>query len=105
MRRKPASSSATDPYVFDATAANKAVSFIETYCTHVKGERAGQPFILMPWQRTIIRDVFGWKRRADRTRRYRTLYLSCARKQGKSSLSAAIVLALLLADGEPGAEI
>jgi phage terminase large subunit-like protein len=103
--RKRASSSATNSYVFDMKAADKAVAFIETYCSHVKGEKAGQPLILMPWQRAIVRDVFGWKRRCDGTRRYRTLYLSCGRKQGKSLLSAAVALFLLLSDDEPGAEI
>ena len=35
----------------DAPAATVAVSFCETLLVHTKGEWAGQPFVLLPWQR------------------------------------------------------
>jgi len=81
------------------------VDFIEKFCTHVKGELGGKPFLLEDWQKDdIIRPLFGWKD-ADGLRRYRTCYVEIPRKNGKSNLSAAIALYMLFADGEPGAEI
>ena len=81
------------------------MDFIEKFCTHVKGELGGKPFLLEDWQKDdIIRPLFGWKD-ADGLRRYRTCYVEIPRKNGKSNLSAAIALYMLFADGEPGAEI
>lgn len=86
-------------------AANRAVFFIEKYLRHTKGRWAGVPFTLMPWQRDeIIRPLFG-RLRQDGLRQYRTCYVEIPRKNGKSTLAAAIALKLLLADSEPGAEI
>lgn len=92
-------------YHYDAAAADRAVNFIERFCTHVKGELGGKPFLLEPWQKDdIIRPLFGWKR-ADGRRKYRTCYVEIPRKNGKSNLSAAIALYMLFSDGEPGAEV
>ena len=46
-------------FYFDEDAANNAVGFIETLCTHVKGEMAGKPMILAEWEREkIIKPFF-----------------------------------------------
>lgn len=88
---------------YDQAAADHAVDFIETYCTHVKGHTGR--FTLEEWQKNdIIRPLFGWKR-ADGRRKYRTCYIEVPRKNGKSSLTAAIALYLLTATDEPGPEI
>ena len=88
---------------FDEHAADHAVRFIETYCSHVKGHTGR--FILEPWQKDdIIRPLFGWKRE-DGRRKYRTCYVEIPRKNGKSSLTAAIALYLLTGLNERGAEI
>jgi len=81
----------------------RAVRFINAL-RHVKGEWAGQPFRLRPWQEMFIRDVFGTLR-PDGLRQYRTASLWIPRKNGKSTLAAAIALYLLVGDGEPGAEV
>jgi len=93
-----------DGYWWDEAAAGRVVEFIERFCRHHKGEWAGQPFRLEPWQREIVRTVFGW-RRADGTRRFRTAYVEVPRKNGKTELAAAVGLYLLVADGEAGAEV
>jgi phage terminase large subunit-like protein len=81
------------------------VDFFAECLTHIKGEFAGRPFVLEPWQeRDIIRPLFGWKR-SDGSRRYRTAYIEIPRKNGKSSLAAGVGLYLLTADGETGAEV
>lgn len=73
---------------------------------HIKGRRfARKPFVPDLWQVVfVIAPVFGWHNR-DGTRRYRELYLEVPRKNGKSTLAAAIALYLLCADREPGAEV
>ena len=93
-------------YYFDEEAADRAVNFIEQFCTHVKGELAGKAFILEQWQKDdIVRPLFGWKSKDTGYRKYRSCYVEIPRKNGKSNLAAALALLLLFADGEPGAEI
>ena len=102
---EPNQSGPTDEFWFDEVEAERAVRFFETRLTHVKGELAGRPFILEPWQRdNIIRPLFGWKRK-DGTRRYRTAYIEIPRKNGKSTLVAGIGIYMTLCDREPAAEV
>ena len=89
---------------FDAEAADLAVGFFEDCLHHVKGEKAGQPFILERWQKAAIGNLFGWKR-PDGTRRYRTALFYIPRKNGKTTLAAGVVNYCLFAEDEPGAEI
>lgn len=91
-------------YVFDEQAAQRAVDFFPDCLVHVKGELAGQPFHLLPWQTAILRDLFGWKRQ-DGTRRYRKCYIEIPRKNGKSTFAAGVAIYLLLCDKEQGSEI
>ena len=88
---------------YDKRKADRAVSFIEML-PHTKGEWEGKPFWLLPWQETIIRDLFGVVRE-DGTRQFRTAYIEIGKKNGKSELAAAIALYLLYADNEPSAEV
>lgn len=89
---------------YDRTSAALAIAFFEHALVHVKGEWAHAPFVLQPWQRRIVGDLFGWKRR-DGTRRYRKAYVEVPRKNGKSTIAAGIALYLLFADGEYGADV
>jgi phage terminase large subunit-like protein len=84
---------------FDSEAGDRAVRFFQTQIRLVEGQASGIPFVLQPWQAKIVRDIFGWKR-TDGTRRYRTVYLEVPRKNGKSTLAAALSIYLLLCDGE-----
>lgn len=89
---------------FDEAAAQKAIDFYSECLTHIEGEWSGSPFLLSPWQKAIVANLFGWKR-PDGMRRYREMYLEVPRKNGKTPLAAGIVLILLVMDGEPGAQI
>jgi phage terminase large subunit-like protein len=89
---------------YSARLADHAVAFI-TQLRHTKGEWAGKPFDLFPWQEQIVRDVFGIVNRQDNFRQFRTVFVEIPKKQGKSELAAAVALYLLCADNEPGAEI
>ena len=95
---------ASSSRVNDPDAARDAVRFIERLCSHVKGEWAGQPFKLEPWQKRVTERLFGCKR-ADGTRQYRKLYIEIPRKNGKSTWGAALALYMLFGDGEDGAEV
>ena len=91
-------------FYFDDKAADRVVAFIERHIKHIKGEKGGQPFLLEPFQKKIVRDLFGWKYRETNLRRFRTAYICLPRKNGKSTLISAIALYMMLADGEPSAE-
>lgn len=87
---------------FDRKAAQHALDFFG-FLHHSKGEWAGQPFVLEPWEQFIVWNLFGWKD-ASGHRRFKTAYLEIARKNGKTTLLAGIGLYLFVADNEPGAE-
>lgn len=64
-----------------------------------------QPLELIGWQWDgCIGPLFGWKR-PDQSRRYRRGYWSVAKKNGKTELVSALLIYLLLADGEENAEV
>ena len=88
---------------YDKARADYVVSFIECLC-HTKGRWAGKPFILMPWQERIIRDVFGIIK-PDGHRQFSTAYIEIPKKNGKSELAAAIALYLLFGDDEASPEV
>lgn len=85
--------------------AEHAIEFIERFCKHSKGKMAGQPFILEDWQKSLIATMFGIVDKMDGSRKYQEVLLIVARKNGKSTLGAAVGLYLMIADGEPGPEI
>ncbi len=92
-------------YIFSEERALDAIEFIEKFCKHSKGKKfAGQPFILELWQKAFVSAIFGFIDEDTGFRKYRKVILFVARKNGKSTLAAAIGLYMLLMDGEPGAE-
>ena len=88
---------------YDKEAADLVVMFIEQL-SHTKGEFFKKPFILMPWQEQIIRDIFGILK-PNGYRQFTTAYIEIPKKCGKSELAAAVALYLLCADGEQRAEV
>jgi len=101
------------PYRFNPTLTDKLghsfrpadnlCAFIERL-PHVKGPLAGQPIRLEPWQVFILTTVFGWVK-PDGKRRFRRAYIEVPRGNAKSTLSSALALYMLAADGEGGAEV
>lgn len=90
---------------YDETKAYHAIDFIEAYCKHSKGSIAGQPFKLELWQKAMIAAMFGIVNKMDGLRKYQEAILIVGRKNGKSTLAAAVGLYLMIADGELGPEI
>lgn len=91
------------PYRFDKDKAERVCKFIELL-PHVKGEWKGGSLTLESWQKFITCCVFGWVRKSDGYRRFRTVYIEVPRKNGKSTWTAAIGLYMMAADGEQGAD-
>lgn len=100
--RSPGSSAKLPP--INKQAAAKVCDFFPVVLRHSKGAIAGQPFDLLPWQKTVLSELFG-RLNPDGTRVRRVGYIEVPKKNGKSTLLAGIALYLLVADSEPGAEI
>ncbi len=88
---------------YDEAKADKAVNFIQNL-KHTKGKWFKKPFLLLPWQEQIIRDIYGVVK-PDGTRQFSTVYIEIPKKMGKSELAAAVALKQLCADGEQRAEV
>lgn len=72
------------------TRAARIVEFIERYAMTPDGEQVGRPMVLAEFQRKFITDVY------DNPAGTRRAYLSIARKNGKTGLIAALLLAHLV---------
>lgn len=108
---------------FDEEDARRAVESFGLM-RHWKGEFAGRPLTLSPWQaQYVVGQLFGWKRfppslemkdlpkmsRKTRfdlgvRRRFRTAYCEIPRKNGKTTLGAGALLIVVVGDREAGAE-
>jgi len=94
------------PFYFDPAKAEKVAKFLQLL-PHTKGKWAGKKELvkLEPWQLFSVCIPFGWIRKKDDTRRYRTVLIFVPRKNGKSIIGGGIGLYMLTADGEFGAEV
>jgi phage terminase large subunit-like protein len=92
-------------YRFDAAKADRVSAFFPRYCSHSKGDFAGKAFQPLDYQiQLILRPIFGWVDAAG-LRRFQKAYIEIPKKNGKTQLIAGLALYMLLADGEPGAEV
>lgn len=92
-------------YIFDVKKANRPIEFIERFCRHSKGEWAGKPVKLELFQKAYISALFGFIDKETGLRRFRESLFYVARKNGKTTMLAGLALYMLIADGEPGAEV
>jgi len=95
--------SAGFPWVFDLARAERFFRFAEKL-KHYKGEWAGQPIRLQPYQKFRLGSIFGWVHAETGLRRFRHSYHELPRKNGKSLEAATVMLYLTCFDGEAGAE-
>lgn len=93
------------PFYFSEKHGEHAIEFMETFCKHYQGELAGEFVRLELFQKAFIQNLFGWLDKDTGIRRFREYYFEVARKHGKSFLSGAIAIYMLVADGEEGAEV
>ncbi len=92
-------------YYFDSDAADWACDFFPAMLVHHIGEWVGRPFVLLDYQRILVRAAFGWKRAADGYRRFRKVFLAVPKGNGKSPLCSGVGLLLAAFDNEAGAEV
>lgn len=91
-------------FIFDADQADRAVAFIETLRLRT-GDQPGQQLVLMDWQKTVVRELFGWRVKKTGKRRYRRVSVWIPRGNGKTPFLAAIAVCLLFTSGESSVEI
>lgn len=84
-----------DDMYFDFDDVEKKIHITESL-KHFKGEYAGQPFLLEPFQKFVYCAVYGMKWKKNHHRVTRTVILSMGRKGGKSSLISAMAINALL---------
>lgn len=101
-----AAKSKSYPFYFCHEEAERACDFIELL-PHTKGRWAQkqQLIVLEPWQCFLVCVLFGWLRKSNSKRRFRSVYWEIPRKNGKSLLAAAIGLFMQFNDGEYAAEV
>lgn len=80
-------------YVYETKDADKRIYFIEHYCKHTKSPFYGKPFKLELWEKAMIEAAYSFKYTETGFRRFREVLLLIARKNGKTTLIAAILLA------------
>jgi phage terminase large subunit-like protein len=80
------------------------IRFIETLCLLTNGRWTGERFVLMPWQKRLLYELFEVDGRTG-LRVYRRALIGLPRKSGKTEVLAAILLYLMLADGEKSAAV
>ena len=83
---------------YDADRALRPVNFIERYCCLPEG-KPGRKIALEPFQLFVIEMLFGFVD-DNGLRQFHECMWVVARKAGKTSLSAALAIYMLMADGE-----
>lgn len=92
-------------YKYDAEAAEEKIRFIEKHCRHVEGSLYGQPLLLPDaFKAEILRPVFGLKK-PNGKRLIQKVFIQMPRKNAKTTMMAAVELAMLFNDGENSAQI
>jgi phage terminase large subunit-like protein len=71
---------------------------------NIKGPEVGTALRLMPWQRLVFANLFGFVERGTNTRRYRQGVVFVPRGNGKTTFAAPLALYMTFMDGEGGAE-
>lgn len=92
-----------DELLFDRDFAQIVVDFCEM-CRHWKGTMSEQRITLENWQVFYVASIFGWRNK-NGLRRFRESYLEIARKNGKTTLLALIILVHLIFDNEQGSQV
>lgn len=92
------------PYYFDEAVGERPIQFIERFCKQSQGV-IGAPIRLELFQKAYIQALFGFLEKETGFRRYRETLFLVGRKNGKTTLLAAIALYMLVADYEGAAEI
>lgn len=89
-------------FLFDATKAQKAIDFVQSFCHHCEGRN--DLIVLELWQRALVSLIFGIVDK-NGVRVFREVFVVMGRKNGKSLLASAIIAYTVYLDGEYGAKV
>ena len=84
------------------------IKFIEKFIVHTDGKSARKPFLLEPFQQFRFYNTYGWQRKNEEgipIRLIRNIYISVAKKNGKTAEEAADNLYMIGFDNEQGAQV
>jgi len=91
-------------FIFDEWYGNNYCDFIEKL-PHVEGKWDTPTIVLDPAQVFFVVQLFGLRDKKTGGRRYTSALYATARKSGKSTLAAAILIACKCLEDEPGAQV
>lgn len=75
------------PYIWDEERAQLIVDWF-SLLKHSKGELAGTPIILTPWQRFRACQLYGWRHKDTGRKRFKQSFTEVGRKNAKSQMEA-----------------
>ena len=90
---------------------DKVIAIIETMLVHQQGEALdgtplmNKPFKLSPWQMFIVYNLLGFYFKGTNERRYKEAFIFIPRKNGKTSLVAALAFAISILESKSGARL
>lgn len=79
------------PYEWNETQAQMIVDWFAEL-RHSKGVLAGQPIILTKWQKFILCQLYGWRRKDNGLKRFHRVFVEVGRKNAKSQMIAGVIL-------------
>lgn len=88
-----------------------AINIMQTMLVHRQGEALdgtpmmGKPFILEPFQIFIVVNLLGWYYTGTQVRRFKEAFIELARKNGKTSMIAALAFAVGIIQRRSGSRI
>jgi phage terminase large subunit-like protein len=91
------------PWRFSVKHAQRPLVFA-ALMVNVKGPRAGFPIELLPFEKWVLVNIFGFVDRITGARRFRQASIWIPRGNGKTTLSAVLALFMTFTEGEGGAE-
>ena len=86
------------------------INIIQTTLVHQQGENIqgepllGKPFLLEPWQMFVIYNLLGFYYKGTQERRYKEAFIEIGRKNGKTSLVAALAWAVSIMQRHSGSK-
>ena len=86
-------------FIYDTRDAEFRITFIEHFCKHTKSPFYGKPFKLELWEKALIEAFYSFKWKDTGLRRFKKLILLIARKNGKSTICAALALTEFMCGG------
>lgn len=89
---------------YDPAAAERPIHFFRKALTHTQSGHSGKVFEPVPWQSSLLRRLYGWKR-PNSLRRFTRALCFIPRRSGKSVFGGGIGLYGLIADNEPSAQV